>query len=47
MALDLWNDGPTKKAIIDFVEGPAQTVAPEERSPPSTTTARCGARSRR
>jgi phosphoglycolate phosphatase-like HAD superfamily hydrolase len=31
MALDLWNDGPTKKAIIDFVEGPAQTVAPEER----------------
>lgn len=31
MALDLWNDGPTKKAIIDFVEGPAQTVPPEER----------------
>jgi hypothetical protein len=26
-----WNAGPTKDAIVDFVEGAAQAVPPEER----------------
>ena len=38
---------PDQKAIIDFVEGPPRPWHRRSGSPPSTTTARCGARSRR
>ena len=45
-----WNDTPTRAAIVDFVERVTSedptTSRPRSGSPRSTTTARCGARSR-
>ncbi|MET0451680.1 MAG: haloacid dehalogenase-like hydrolase, partial [Mycobacterium sp.] len=29
--LESWNDGPTKQALVDFVERAAAEVPPEER----------------
>jgi len=45
--LPSWNDGASKKAILDFVtrvtsQGNADYVPPRSASRPSTTTARCG-----
>ena len=47
-ALASWRDGPAKHAIIDFVAHDRRRAGcrPRSGSPCSTTTARCGARSR-
>ena len=29
--LESWHDTATRQAIVDFVEGPAQSIPPEER----------------
>jgi hypothetical protein len=49
--LPSWNNGLTKKAIVDFVtkvteEDGDDYVPPPTASPPSTMTGRCGMRSR-